>query len=194
MFLWIGIVVFVFIIAVPISVYNSMVKKRNIVEASYGNIDTELKRRFDLIPNLVKTAKKYMEHEHATLEGVIAARNNAVQMANLLRENPLNQDALAKFNAAETGLSQAMGQFHAVVEQYPDLKASGIMKDLMDDLSDTESRITYARQNYNDMVMEYNTSLEVFPELFFAEIFKFKRAETWVLHNEDEKKPVEVEF
>ena len=177
-----------------IMIYNSMVSKKNAVKTGFANIDVELKRRFDLIPNLVETAKKYMAHEATTLTAVVAARSGALSALAALKNNPFDEKAIAKLGEAEYKLSQSLNSFNAVAESYPDLKANQTMLKMMNELADTESRIAFSRQNYNDQVLSYNTSLEVFPNILFARFFNFSAASSWVIEKAEERENVKVAF
>lgn len=170
---------------IGVVLYNGMVRKRNTAKNAFAQIDVQLKRRHDLIPNLVNTAEQYLTHEKETLQQVIAARNNAAK----LQQQPDHQadkgahiDLLAK---AEGMLSKALGQFYAVVENYPDIKADSIITELMNELQNTENRIGFARQAFNDAVMFYNNAREVFPGNIVAGMFSFNPMN--LLHFEDSK-------
>ncbi|MBC7458108.1 MAG: LemA family protein [Bdellovibrionaceae bacterium] len=180
--------------AVYVFFYNGMISGRNAVKAGFGDIDVELKRRFDLIPNLVETAKKYMSHEQTTLTAVTAARNDAAAALKALSADPLDKASISKMGEAEAKLSQMLYSFKAVAESYPQLKADQTMMSLMEELTNTENRIAFIRQNYNDIVMRYNTSLETFPNVIFARQFKFEPATTWTIQNEQEREVVRVSF
>ncbi len=175
-------------------IYNSMVGKKNSVSTGLANIDVELKRRFDLIPNLVETAKKYMAHESTTLTAVTAARSGALSALSALKNNPFDEKLIAKLGQAEHSLSQSLSSFNAVAESYPDLKANQTMTKMMTELADTENRIAFSRQNYNDLVLSYNTSLEVFPNVLLARFFNFTSAYSWVIENAEERENIKVVF
>ncbi|NBX76899.1 MAG: LemA family protein [Proteobacteria bacterium] len=179
---------------VLVGIYNSMVSKRNGVKSGFANIDVELKRRFDLIPNLVETAKRYMGHESSTLTAVVSARSDAMSTLAALRQQPFDEKLLSKLGDAEQRLSQSLFSFKAIAESYPQLKADGTMLKLMGELADTENRIAFSRQNYNDLVMSYNTSLEVFPNVFFAKVFNFSSAPSWVIEKAEEREAPKVSF
>lgn len=159
-----------------ISIYNGLVKNQNYYKNNFAQIDVQLNRRYDLIPNLVETAKAYMQHESETLEKVIQARNEAHSVASQLGQNPLNTEMLSKLMASENSLGQSMMNFRALMENYPDLKANQTMQQLMEELTSTENKIAFARQAYNDSVMSYNTSREVFPSNILAGMFNFQQA------------------
>jgi len=160
-----------------VSVYNRLVRLRNGIGNAFAQIDVQLKRRHDLIPNLVETARKYIQHERETLEAVIAARNTAQTAAGQARRNPAAAGAIAALGAAEGALGGVLGRLMAVAEAYPDLKADQTMRDLTEDLSSTENRVGFARQAYNDTVLEYNTAAGQFPANLLAGVFGFRSAD-----------------
>ncbi|GAA3958694.1 LemA family protein [Allohahella marinimesophila] len=151
-----------------ISMYNQLVSLRNRFRNAFSQIDVQLQRRHDLIPNLVEAARAYLGHERATLEQVMTARNNATTATAAAAKNPGQGEAIDKLSAAETMLDKAMGRFYAVAEAYPDLKADGTISQLMEELSSTENRVGFARQAYNDAVMVYHTYREQFPSNLVA--------------------------
>ena len=159
-----------------IGLYNGLVVLRNRYKNAYAQIDVQLKRRYDLIPNLVETAKGYLKHERETLEAVIAARNQAAGAAAALAKMPGDATAVRVFAQAETGLAGVLSRLMAVAERYPDLKADGQMSRVSEELSSTENRIAFARQHYNDEVMAYNVKREVFPSSLVAGCFNFAPA------------------
>ncbi|MGI0116200.1 LemA family protein [Zooshikella sp. RANM57] len=160
----IGVVVYV------ISIYNNLVSKRNTYKNAFAQIEVQLKRRYDLIPNLIETAKGYMQHEQQTLTKVIEARNAAANMLKDLAQH-LTPDQVRKFSEAEQTLGSAMGQFNVVVENYPDLKANQNMMQFAEELTSTENKVSRARQFYNDAVTDYNNFRQSFPPIFFANMF-----------------------
>jgi LemA protein len=176
-----------------VGAYNRLVALRNQFKNAFAQIDVQLKRRYDLIPNLVETAKGYMKHERETLEAVIAARNQAVTVnANL---DPTNAAAVQQLSAAEGALSSSLGKLFALSEAYPDLKANQNMMQLTEELTSTENRIAFARQAYNDNVMQYNTSIEQFPGSLIANNFGFKSAELLqTTEAPEERKAIKVSF
>jgi LemA protein len=178
-----------------ISIYNGLVAARNRFKNAFAQIDVQLKRRYDLIPNLVETAKGYLKHERGTLEAVIAARTGA-QSANLrAAANPADADAMKQMIAAEAGLSGALGKLFALSESYPDLKANQTMMQLSEELTSTENKISFARQAYNDAVMSYNTAIETFPDSFVAGFGGFREATLLeATESPEERKPVKVSF
>lgn len=177
-----------------VSLYNGLVTLRNRYRNAFSQIDVQLKRRYDLIPNLVETAKGYMKHESETLEAVIAARNQAVSARQTVAADPGNADAMRALNQADTALTAAVSRFSIVQEAYPDLKANTVMTQLSEELSSTENKIAFARQAYNDSVMHYNNHREMFPSSVFAGIFNFTAAQLFEVRSESERDPVKVSF
>ncbi len=173
-----GVVVGVVLLLVlwVIGLYNGLVVLRNRYKNAYAQIDVQLKRRYDLIPNLVETAKGYLKHERETLEAVIAARNQAAGAAAALAKMPGDATAMRAFAQAETGLAGVLSRLMAVAERYPDLKADGQMSRVSEELASTENRIAFARQHYNDEVTAYNVKRELFPSSLVAGIFNFAPA------------------
>ena len=151
-----------------VAIYNKLVALLNQYKNGFAQIEVQLKRRYDLIPNLVETAKGYLKHESETLEKVIAARNSAQKSLENAHANPTDPKAIANLNGAETGLMSAMGGFNLVMEDYPDLKANENMMKLHEELATTENRIAFARQAYNDFAMSYNTYRQSFPNIIVA--------------------------
>lgn len=154
-----------------VGIYNRLVALKNRFENSFAQIDVQLKRRYDLIPNLVETAKGYIKHERETLEAVISARNEAAAGLKAINGDPSNGAALASLMGAEGGLASALGRLNVVMEAYPDLKANENMMQLSEELTSTENRVSFARQAFNDAVMEYNTYRESFPTIALAAAF-----------------------
>ncbi|MGA7826780.1 MAG: LemA family protein [Geobacteraceae bacterium] len=159
-----------------IAAYNRLVTLRNLFKNAFAQIDVQLKRRYDLIPNLVETAKGYLKHERGTLEAVIAARNQAAGAVKQAAATPGNAQAMAMLSGAENALTGALGRLFALVEAYPDLKANQNMMQLSEELTSTENRVAFARQAFNDAVMTYNTAREVFPAVLIAGAFQFDAA------------------
>jgi len=186
----VAVVLVVFIVAG----YNSLVTLRNRYKNAYSQIDVQLKRRYDLIPNLVETAKGYLAHERGTLEAVIAARNAAVTANTRAAQNPGDSSAMKEISSAETALSGVMGRLFALAESYPDLKANTTMLSLMEELTSTENKVSFARQAYNDSVMGYNTRREVFPTNLIAGPFNFGPAELFVIDKPEQKDAPKVSF
>jgi LemA protein len=172
------VVIGLFVLAALVLVggYNGLVGKRNRYKNAYAQIDVQLKRRYDLIPNLVETVKGYMKHESETLEAVIRARNAAYGAAQAAAAQPGDPNALKSLATAETALAQGLSKIIALSENYPDLKASANMAQLTEELTSTENRVAFARQAYNDAVTEYNSSREVFPAVLFAAAMGFSPA------------------
>jgi LemA protein len=177
-----------------IGTYNNLVSLRNRFKNAYAQIDVQLKRRYDLIPNLVETAKGYMQHERGTLDEVIAARNNASTANAKAAQNPSDGEAIKQVTGAEAALTGSLGRLFAVVEAYPNLKANEEMTRLMEELTSTENKVSFARQAYNDSVMVYNTSRETFPSNLIANTFNFAAAELFTVDNPQEKQAVKVSF
>ncbi|HYD81621.1 MAG TPA: LemA family protein [Paucimonas sp.] len=178
-----------------VGAYNRLVSLRNRFKNAFMQIDVQLKRRYDLIPNLVETAKAYMKHEREALEAVIAARNGAVTAEAKASTDPTDAAAVQQLAAAEGALNQTLGRLFALSEAYPDLKANQNMMQLTEELTSTENRISFARQAYNDSVMEYNTAAEQFPGSIIAGMFAFKPAELLQsTEAPEERKAVKVSF
>jgi LemA protein len=184
----------VLLIVFIIGAYNSLVTLRNRYKNAYSQIDVQLKRRYDLIPNLVETAKGYLAHERGTLEAVIAARNTAVTANTRAAQNPGDSSAMKEISSAESALSGVMGRLFALAENYPDLKANTTMLNLMEELTSTENKVSFARQAYNDSVMAYNTRREVFPTNLIAGPFNFGPAELFVIEKPEQKDAPKVSF
>jgi len=177
-----------------VGIYNSLVSLRNRFKNAFAQIDVQLKRRYDLIPNLVETAKGYLKHEHDTLEDVIKARNVAYAASQTAAANPADANAVKGLAAAEGGLTGALSKLMVVSEQYPDLKANQNMMQLTEELTSTENKIAFARQAYNDAVMTYNTSRETFPNVFLAGMFGFLPAELFHVDDPAERNAPKVSF
>jgi LemA protein len=175
-------------------VYNGLVKLRNMFRNAFSQIDVQLKRRHDLIPNLVETAKAYMAHESGTLEAVIAARNGAESARQAAAANPGDAAALQKLGGAEAGLGGVLGRLFAVSEAYPDLKANQNMMQLTEELTTTENKVAFSRQAYNDSVLAYNNKREVFPNNLFAGIFGFSEAALFEIESPVEREAPKVQF
>jgi len=192
---WIFLVLVVGAVVWIVSIYNALVRLRNRFKNAFAQIDVQLKRRYDLIPNLVETVKGYMAHERNTLEQVIAARNSALAATSKASANPADGEAVQQMAGAVAALDSSLGRLFALVESYPDLKASENMKQLTEELTSTENRVAFARQAYNDAVMDYNTSLEIFPNNFVAPMGSFKPATMLeATESAEEKQPVKVSF
>ncbi|MEW5734118.1 MAG: LemA family protein [Thermodesulfobacteriota bacterium] len=187
-------VIVILVIAAVVGIYNGLVKGRNRVKNSFAQIDVQLKRRYDLIPNLVETAKGYIKHERETLEAVTKARGLAFSAAKAASLDPSSAQAIQSLSAAESQLTGALGRLMVVVEQYPDLKADKTMLTLMEELSSTENRIAFARQAYNDAVMDYNNRRETFPAVIFSGAFGFKESAMFEIEDKKEKEAPKVAF
>jgi LemA protein len=174
--------------------YNSLVTLRNRYQNGFSQIVVQLKRRYDLIPNLVETAKGYLKHERETLETVVSARNSAYSAGAKAAANPGDPRAMRELAGAEAGLSSALGRLFAVSEAYPELKANQNMLQLSEELTSTENKISFARQAYNDAVMAYNTQREVFPANIIASLFNFAAAELFQIQNAAEKATPRASF
>jgi LemA protein len=176
------------------SMYNGLVNLRNRFKNAFAQIDVQLKRRHDLIPNLVETAKAFLAHERGTLEAVIAARNSADAARQQAAADPGNAAAMKSLSTAESGLSGVLGRFFALSEAYPELRSNENMMQLSEELSPTENKIAFARQAYNDAVMRYNNKCEMVPSNVVAGMFGFERAEFFELEDAGQREPVKVQF
>lgn len=177
-----------------VSLYNGLVRARNTYKNAFAQIDVQLKRRHDLIPNLVETAKGYMKHERETLEAVIAARGRAVDAQTTAAANPGDPGAMARLAGAEGALSQTLGRLFALSEAYPDLRANQNMMQLSEELTSTENRIAFARQHYNDSVMHYNNKRESFPSNLIAGVFGFQPAALFEVDDPGQRQAPRVSF
>ncbi len=177
-----------------ISTFNRLVQLKNQVLNAWSQIDVQLQRRYDLIPNLIECVKGYMDHEKETLERVIEARNRATSARSAFNEKGPLQESIKGLIAAENGLNQSMGSFLALAESYPDLKANKNMQELQEELSSTENKVSFSRQVYNDLVMTYNTKQEEFPAFVLAKRWKHKKAEAFEIKNPKHKIIPKVSF
>lgn len=177
-----------------VGLYNKLVALRNRFKNAFAQIDVQLKRRYDLIPNLVETAKGYLKHERGTLEAVIAARNAASSANTGAAANPGEPAAMKQLASAEGALTGALGRLFALSEAYPDLKANTTMLSLMEELTSTENKVSFARQAYNDSVMAYNTRREVFPSSIVASTFHFTAAELFIIESPEQREAPKVSF
>jgi LemA protein len=189
---FVGLVVIVALIC--IGIYNSLVSVRNRYKNAFAQIDVQLKRRYDLIPNLVETAKGYMKHERETLEAVIQARNMAYKAEEKAVANPGDPAAMKSLASAEGQLGGAIGRLFALAESYPDLKANENMLNIQEELTSTENKVAFSRQGYNDAVTTYNTKREQFPAVLLAGMFGFGVAELFEIESEKEREAPQVRF
>jgi len=174
--------------------YNRFVALDEAVKSSWAQVENQLQRRYDLIPNLVETAKGYLKHERGTLEAVITARNAASSASARAVANPGDPAAMRELSSAETALTGTLSRLFALSEAYPDLKANTTMMRLMEELTSTENKVAFARQAYNDSVMTYNTQREVFPSNIIAGVFNFGPAELFVIESPEQKEAPKVQF
>lgn len=187
-------VVVVALAAWAISMYNRLVNLRNRVRNAFSQIDVQLTRRYDLIPNLVEAVKGYMAHERGTLEDVINARNAAVSGLKRAESDPADPDAIKELVAAEATLGGALGRLFALAESYPDLKANQNMSQLQEELASTENKVAFARQAFNDSVMNYNNACQNFPSNFVANTFSFRQSEFLDIGEEAKREAPKVSF
>lgn len=180
--------------AYVIAMYNSLVRRKNRFLNAFSQIDVQLQRRYELIPNLVEVAKGYLQHEHETLVEVTQARNNASDRAKEAASQPGSPGLVNALAQAEQTLAGAMGKLNVVMEDYPDLKADETMRDLHLQFETTENRVSFARQAYSDAVMRYNTYREEFPPVIVARLFAFQEADLFEVEDEAIKKPITVSF
>jgi len=187
-----GVAAFVFVYFV--SIYNGLVGLRNRFKNAFAQIDVQLKRRYDLIPNLVEVAKGYMKHERETLEAVIAARNQAASAGQRAAASPGDPAAMQGLMSAETQLQGTLGRLFALAESYPDLKANQNMLQLQEEMTSTENKVAFSRQAYNDAVMAYNTKRETFPDLIVAGFAGFTEAKLFEVEQAAEREAPKVKF
>jgi len=192
------IIIVVALLVIPIifviGLYNGLVKSRNRYRNAFAQIDVQLKRRHELIPNLVETAKSYMKHERETLEAVIQARNAAETARSAATADPGDVASIQNLAAAESGLGGVLGRLFALSENYPELRSNENMLQLQEELTSTESKVAFARQAYNDSVMNFNNKLETFPSNFVANMFSFVPATLFEVSDDSERDAVKVEF
>ncbi|HLS82601.1 MAG TPA: LemA family protein [Steroidobacter sp.] len=191
---WIVLGVFVLIAFFFVSIYNRLVAGRNAYKNAFAQIDVQLTRRHDLIPNLVETAKGYMKHEREALEAVIAARNTAVAGLKNAAAKPGDPQAVQELSGAENALSGALGRLFALAEAYPELKANQNMMQLSEELTSTENKVAFARQAYNDAVMHYNNTREMFPNSIVAGMFAFWPAQLLQIEAPEKRAVPKVSF
>jgi len=192
-----GTIILLIIAAIIVSgivIYNSLISSRNGYKNAFAQIDVQLTRRHDLIPNLIETAKAYMAHEKDTLEAVVQARTQAVNDLKSAKLDPSNSDMLSKLGSAESGLSSALGRLFALSENYPDLKANENMMQLAEELTTTENKVAFARQSFNDSVMNYNNLRESFPSNIISNFFAFKEASMLDIEDEAMRSVPKVNF
>lgn len=190
----ITLIVLVAVALVAVAIYNRLISLRNRSSNAFSQIEVQLQRRYELIPNLVETAKAYMAHEAETLTAVTNARNEASSRCDAASKNPENPDLIGALASAEGALTSAMGRLNVVMEAYPELKADAQMRDLGEELASTENRVAFARQAYSDAVMLYNTAREQFPAVIVANICSFKEADLFEADDPVMKEPVKVAF
>jgi LemA protein len=195
--MWTFLILLAIVVAVAVwgvGIFNGLVTARNAFKNAFAQIDVQLQRRFDLIPNLVETAKGYMKHERETLEAVIAARNAAVSGLRNAAANPGNPAAVQQLSGAENALTGALGRLFAVAESYPDLKANQTMMQLSEELTTTENKVAFARQAFNDAVMTYNNTREMFPNSVVANMFAFQPAQLLEIEAPEKRAAPKVSF
>ena len=177
-----------------IGIYNRLVNQRNRVKNAFAQIDVQLTRRYDLIPNLVEVVKGYMKHERETLEAVINARNSASASLDAAKADPANAQMIKELGASEGALTSALGRMFALSEAYPDLKANQNMMQLQEELASTENKVAFSRQAFNDSVLQYNNSAENFPNNVIAGFFSFALASFLEIETEEKREVPEVSF
>ncbi len=177
-----------------IGIYNRLVNQRNRVKNAFAQIDVQLTRRYDLIPNLVEVVKGYMKHERETLEAVITARNSASASLDAAKADPANAQMIKELGASEGALTSALGRMFALSEAYPDLKANQNMMQLQEELASTENKVAFSRQAFNDSVLQYNNSAENFPNNIIAGFFSFALASFLEIESEEKREVPEVSF
>ncbi len=193
--LWIILGIIVLLILWAIGIFNHLIRLRNQVKNAWAQIDVQLQRRYDLIPNLVETVKEYMKYEKGTLEAVINARNQASQARQEVEKGGVPKEgSLKDLIGAETALKGALGNIFALAENYPDLKANTTMQNLQEELSSTENKVAFSRQAYNDQVLSYNNAQQQFPAMLFAGSFGHSPADLYETESPEAKQAVKVKF
>lgn len=188
-------IIIVILLFFAVSIYNRLVSLKNRVQNAWRQIDVQLQRRYDLIPNLVETVKGYMEYEKSTLEAVVNARSQAISARETIgKEGVPSGGSIKELLGAETALKGALGNLFALAENYPQLRASENMQKLQEELTSTENKVAFSRQSYNDQVMLYNTAQQQFPAALFASIFGHHPADLFEVESEEAKKAVKVSF
>ena len=191
-------VIFLALVAVfvmyAIGIYNSLINLRNRVKNAFAQIDVQLTRRHDLIPNLVEAVKGYMKHERETLDAVISARNSAVSDLDAAKQDPSNAEAIKKLGASEGALGSALGRLFALSEAYPDLKANQNMLQFQEELGSTENKVAFSRQAFNDAVLSYNNKAENFPNSIIAGMFSFELASFLEIESKEKREVPDVKF
>lgn len=191
---WIFLIVIAAIVFWAIGIYNRLINERNRVKNGFAQIDVQLTRRYDLIPNLVEAVKGYMKHEKETLEAVINARNAASSSLDAAKADPANAHLIQELGASEGALTAALGRLFALSEAYPDLKANENMMQFQEELTSTENKVAFARQAFNDVVLVYNNSAQNFPNNLVAKIFGFEEASFLEIESEEKREVPEVSF
>ena len=191
---WIFLAIVAALIFWAVGIYNALINLRNRVKNAFAQIDVQLTRRHDLIPNLVEAVKGYMKHERETLEAVINARNAAQSSLEAAKADPANAEAIKKLGASEGALGAVLGRLFALSEAYPDLKANQNMMQFQEELASTENKVAFARQAFNDSVMSYNTTAENFPNNVIAGMFRFELASFLEIESEEKRDVPEVSF
>jgi LemA protein len=186
--------IIVVLVLYAVGIYNALVNLRNRVKNAFAQIDVQLTRRYDLIPNLVEAVKGYMKHERETLDAVINARNTAVSNLEAAKADPSNGDAIKKLGASEGVLGGALGRLFALSEAYPDLKANQNMMQFQEELASTENKVAFSRQAFNDAVLSYNNKAENFPNNVIAGMFRFELASFLEIQSEEKREVPEVAF
>ena len=182
------------VVMYAIGIYNSLINLRNRVKNAFAQIDVQLTRRHDLIPNLVEAVKGYMKHERETLDAVISARNSAVSNLDAAKQDPSNAEAIKKLGASEGALGSALGRLFALSEAYPDLKANQNMLQFQEELGSTENKVAFSRQAFNDAVLSYNNKAENFPNSVIAGMFSFKLASFLEIESKEKREVPDVKF